>query len=114
MGSTPYCPYFIGRHFPYIPFTRYFSSALLGLALKYTFKNEEDGKGEVTSFGALCTAMSATVGTGNIVGIATAVVAGGPGALFWMWLAALFGMATKFSEGLLAVKFRTMTKKAMF
>ena len=56
----------------------------LGLALKYTFKNEEDGKGEVTSFGALCTAMSATVGTGNIVGIATAVVAGGPGALFWM------------------------------
>ena len=83
----------------------------LGLALKYTFKNEEDGKGEVTSFGALCTAMSATVGTGNIVGIATAVVAGGPGALFWMWLAALFGMATKFSEGLLAVKFRTMDKK---
>ena len=83
----------------------------LGRALKYTFKNEEDGKGEVTSFGALCTAMSATVGTGNIVGIATAVVAGGPGALFWMWLAALFGMATKFSEGLLAVKFRTMDKK---
>ena len=83
----------------------------LGKALKYTFKNEEDGKGEVTSFGALCTAMSATVGTGNIVGIATAVVAGGPGALFWMWLAALFGMATKFSEGLLAVKFRTMDKK---
>jgi AGCS family alanine or glycine:cation symporter len=83
----------------------------LGRALKYTFKNEEDGKGEVTSFGALCTAMSATVGTGNIVGIATAVVAGGPGALFWMWLAAIFGMATKFSEGLLAVKFRTMDKK---
>ena len=80
-------------------------------ALRYTFSNEEDGKGEVTSFGALCTAMSATVGTGNIVGIATAVVAGGPGALFWMWLAALFGMATKFSEGLLAVKFRTMDSK---
>ena len=80
----------------------------LGRALRYTFKNEEDGTGEVTSFGALCTAMSATVGTGNIVGIATAVVAGGPGALFWMWLAAIFGMATKFSEGLLAVKYRTM------
>lgn len=80
-------------------------------ALRYTFSNEENGKGEVTSFGALCTAMSATVGTGNIVGIATAVVAGGPGALFWMWLAALFGMATKFSEGLLAVKFRTIDSK---
>ena len=82
----------------------------LGRALRYTFSNEKDGKGEVSSFQALCTAMSATVGTGNIVGIATAVVAGGPGALFWMWMAALFGMATKFSEGLLAVKFRTMDK----
>lgn len=82
----------------------------LGKALSYTFKNEKGGKGELTSFAALCTAMSATVGTGNIVGIATAVVTGGPGALFWMWLAALFGMATKFSEGFLAVKFRTVDK----
>ena len=77
-------------------------------ALKYTFSNEKDGRGEISSFQAMCTAMSATVGTGNIVGIATAVVTGGPGALFWMWMAALFGMATKFSEGLLAVKYRTM------
>jgi AGCS family alanine or glycine:cation symporter len=75
-------------------------------ALKYMFMNEEDGKGEVTSFAALCTALSATIGTGNIVGVATAVVAGGPGALFWMWIAAFFGMATKYAEGLLAVKFR--------
>ena len=79
-------------------------------ALRYTFSNEKDGSGEITSFAAMCTAMSATVGTGNIVGIATAVVTGGPGALFWMWLAALFGMATKFSEGLLAVKYRTTDK----
>ncbi len=71
-------------------------------------KNEEGGVGEVTSFGALCTALSATIGTGNIVGVATAVGAGGPGALFWMILAAFFGMATKYSEGLLAVKFRTV------
>ena len=78
----------------------------LGKALKYMVKNEEDGIGEVTSFGALCTAMAATIGTGNIVGVATAVVAGGPGALFWMVLAACFGMATKYSEGVLAVKFR--------
>ena len=78
----------------------------LGKAFKYMVKNEEDGIGEVTSFGALCTAMAATIGTGNIVGVATAVLAGGPGALFWMIVAACLGMATKYSEGLLAVKFR--------
>ncbi len=77
-------------------------------ALKFMIKNEDDGHGEVTSFGALCTALSATIGTGNIVGVATALVSGGPGALFWMWIAALFGMATKYSEGLLAIKYRTI------
>ncbi|MEG0302413.1 alanine/glycine:cation symporter family protein [Gordonibacter sp.] len=80
-------------------------------ALRYMVKNEKGGTGEVSSFGALCTALSATIGTGNIVGVATAIVAGGPGAMFWMWLAALFGMATKFSEGLLAVKYRDIDKK---
>ena len=82
----------------------------LPLALKWMVKNEEDGEGEVTSFGALCTALSATIGTGNIVGVATAVCAGGPGALFWMIVAAFFGMATKYSEGLLAVKYRVIDK----
>lgn len=77
-------------------------------ALKYMFKNEEGGDGEVTSFAALCTALSATIGTGNIVGVATAIVAGGPGALFWMWIAALFGMATKYAEGVLAIKYRVI------
>ncbi len=80
-------------------------------ALRYMVKNEEGGTGEVTSFGALCTALSATIGTGNIVGVATAIVAGGPGAMFWMWVAALFGMATKYSEGLLAVKYRSIDEK---
>jgi len=75
-------------------------------ALKFMFQNEEDGVGEVSSFAALCTALSATIGTGNIVGVATAVVLGGPGALFWMWIAAFFGMATKYAEGVLAIKFR--------
>ena len=78
----------------------------LGKALKFMVKNEEDGTGEVTSFGALCTALSATIGTGNIVGVATAVCLGGPGALFWMIVAAFFGMATKYSEGFLAIKYR--------
>ena len=80
----------------------------LGKALKFMVKNEEDGTGEVSSFGALCTALSATIGTGNIVGVATAIAAGGPGALFWMVVAALFGMATKYAEGLLAIKYRTI------
>lgn len=83
----------------------------LGKALKFMVKNEENGEGEVTSFGALCTALSATIGTGNIVGVATAIVAGGPGALFWMEIAALFGMATKYAEGLLAVKYRTIDEE---
>lgn len=80
----------------------------LPLALKWMFLNEEDGQGEVSSFAALCTALSATIGTGNIVGVATAVCAGGPGALFWMIVAAFFGMATKYAEGLLAIKYRTV------
>lgn len=82
----------------------------LPLALKYMVKNEEGGEGDISSFAALCTALSATIGTGNIVGVATAIVAGGPGALFWMEVAALLGMATKFAEGLLALKFRTFDK----
>ncbi len=80
----------------------------LGKALKFMVKNEEGGEGQITSFGALCTALSATIGTGNIVGVATALVVGGPGALFWMEVAAFFGMATKFSEGLLAIKYRVI------
>lgn len=69
---------------------------------------EDKGEGDISSFAALATALAATVGTGNIVGVATAIKTGGPGALFWMWIAAFFGMATKYSEGLLAIKFRTL------
>ncbi len=80
----------------------------LGDALKLIFSAKNDGSGDVNSFKALCTALAATVGTGNIVGVATAVKAGGPGAIFWMWIAAFFGMATKYAECLLAVKYRTV------
>ena len=82
----------------------------LPLALKWMVNNEDDGEGEVSSFGALCTALSATIGTGNIVGVATAIGAGGPGALFWMVITAFFGMSTKYAEGLLAVKYRVVDK----
>ncbi|PSV32949.1 sodium:alanine symporter family protein [Photobacterium sp. GB-27] len=82
----------------------------LPLALRYVFGGKKDadskGEGDVSSFAALCTALSATIGTGNIVGVATAIKLGGPGALFWMWLAAVLGMATKYAECLLAVKYR--------
>ena len=77
-------------------------------ALGLIFSAKNDGSGDVNSFKALCTALAATVGTGNIVGVATAIKAGGPGALFWMWIAAFFGMATKYAECLLAVKYRTV------
>ena len=83
----------------------------LARAVKYIFKNERSGSdGEVSSFAALCTALSATIGTGNIVGVATAIVAGGPGALFWMWIAALLGTATKYAECMLAVKYRVVAE----
>ena len=83
----------------------------LPLAIKYLFLNDDDksdneAKGEISSFAALCTALSATIGTGNIFGVATAIATGGPGALFWMWVAAFFGMATKYAEGVLAIKYR--------
>ncbi|VSK65034.1 Na+/alanine symporter [Streptococcus pneumoniae] len=68
---------------------------------------QDKGHGDVSSFAALCTALASTVGTGNIIGVATAIKVGGPGALFWMWMAAFFGMATKYAEGLLAIKYRT-------
>ena len=79
------------------------------LALIFTAKNE--GAGDVSSFKSLCTALAATVGVGNIVGVATAIAAGGPGALFWMWMAAFLGIATKYAEGLLAIKYRTFDER---
>lgn len=85
----------------------------LPLALKYLFFKDPEAKnskaeGDISSFASVCTALSATIGTGNIVGVATAIRMGGPGALFWMWMAAFFGMATKYAEALLAVKYRVV------
>lgn len=83
----------------------------LSKAIKLIRENDESGEhGEVSSFAALCTALSATIGTGNIVGVATALVTGGPGAMFWMWIAALLGTVTKFAECMLAVKYRTVAE----
>jgi len=82
----------------------------LGYGFKQLFSGKKHGKGEISSFNALMTALSATIGTGNIAGVATAIFIGGPGALFWMWCTALVGMATKYSEAVLAVKYREVDK----
>ena len=85
---------------------------MLPLAFKQVFgKHPDQGQGEISQFGALMTALSATIGTGNIAGVATACVMGGPGAVFWMWMTALVGMATKYGECVLAVKYRTINEK---
>lgn len=79
------------------------------LAIKLSFRQDRGSKGDVSQFGALMTALAATIGTGNIVGVATAVSIGGPGAVFWCWLTGVFGIATKYSEALLGVKYRVKT-----
>lgn len=98
--------------------TGFFSITKLGYILKNTFlkmfTKEQRGEGEVTAFQAVATALAATVGTGNIAGVATAIASGGPGAIFWMWLAAVFGMTTKFAEVVLAVNFREKTEDGRF
>lgn len=90
----------------------------LGYVLKSTlfkmFDKEQVGEGQVTSFQAVATALAATVGTGNIAGVATAIAIGGPGAIFWMWLSALFGMATKFAEVVLSIEYREKTDDGRF
>lgn len=80
-------------------------------AIKLSFSRKPEGEGDISHFGALMTALAATIGTGNIVGVATAVAAGGPGAVLWMWLTGVFGIATKYAEALLSVKYRVVTPK---
>ena len=98
--------------------TGFFSITKLGYILKNTFlkmfSKEQLGEGEVTAFQAVATALAATVGTGNIAGVATAIASGGPGAVFWMWLAAVVGMTTKFSEVVLAVNYREKTEDGRY
>jgi AGCS family alanine or glycine:cation symporter len=85
-----------------------FQSLGYGLKLAFSKKQDDDSTGDISHFQALMTALAATIGTGNIVGVATAVILGGPGAVFWMWITAIFGMATKYGEAVLAVKYRTI------
>src|SRR5512136_2004532 len=86
----------------------------IGKAIKLSFERTREGEGDIHHFGALMTALAATVGTGNIVGVATAVAAGGPGAVLWMWLTGVFWIATKYAEAVLSVKYRIKTPNGQF
>ena len=88
-----------------------FIQRYIGKAIRISLQRSREGEGDVIQFGALTTALAATIGTGNIVGVATAVAAGGPGAVLWMWLTGVFGIATKYSEALLSVKYRTSRRR---
>ena len=78
-------------------------------AIKLSVTKDKDSSGDVSQFGALATSLAATIGTGNIIGVATAIALGGPGAVLWCWITGVFGIATKYSEGLLAIKYRVKT-----
>lgn len=82
----------------------------IGTGIRLSVSKDPDAEGEVSQFGALTTALASTIGTGNIIGVGTAIALGGPGAVFWCWITGVFGIATKYSESLIAVKYRVKTK----
>src|SRR5437867_2233315 len=98
----------VGTHL-YLTVRLRFIQRYLGTAIRLSFQRTSEGEGDVSHYGALTTALAATIGTGNIVGVATAVAAGGPGAVLWMWLTGIFGIATKYAEAVLAIKYRITT-----
>ena len=103
----------VGTHL-YLTFRLRFIQRYLGKAIRLSFQRTKEGQGDISHFGALTTALAATIGTGNIVGVATAVAAGGPGAVLWMWLTGVFGIATKYAEALLSVKYRIQNEQGHF
>jgi AGCS family alanine or glycine:cation symporter len=106
--GPPMLALLFGTHI-FLTFRLRFIQRYLVTAIRLSFRRSAEGEGDISQFGAVVTALAATIGTGNIVGVATAVAAGGPGAVLWMWLTGVFGIATKYSEALLAVKYRIRT-----
>ena len=100
----------IGTHI-YLTIRLKFPQRKIFTAIKLSVTKDKDGDGDVSQFGALATALAATIGTGNIIGVGTAIALGGPGAVMWCWLTGVFGIATKYSEGLLAVKYRQKSEQ---
>ncbi len=108
MWGIPMLVILLGTHI-YVTIRTKFIQRKIWTAIKLSFSNENQEKGDVSQFGALATSLAATIGTGNIIGVGTAIALGGPGALLWMWLAGICGMATKYAESLISVKFRVQT-----
>jgi len=108
LWGPPILVLLFGTHL-FLTFRLRFIQRFIGLGIKLSFKKDSGGEGDVSQFGALTTALAATIGTGNIVGVATAITLGGPGAVLWMWLTGVFGISTKYSEALLSVKYRVKT-----
>lgn len=108
LWGPPMLVVLMGTHV-YLTIRLKFVQRYLPLALRLSFAKDASGSGDVSHFGALTTALAATIGTGNIIGVGTAIALGGPGAVFWCWLTGIFGFATKFAEAVLAVKFRVKT-----
>jgi len=102
-----------GTHI-FLTFRLKFIQRFIGKGIKISLSKQKEGDGDISQFGALTTSLAATIGTGNIVGVATAIAAGGPGAVLWMWLTGVFGIATKYSEALLAVKYRVVNEKGEY
>ncbi|HVI41842.1 MAG TPA: amino acid carrier protein, partial [Anaerovoracaceae bacterium] len=108
LWGPPFLILLFGTHL-YMTVRTGFIQRKIGLAIRLSVTRDEDGAGDVSQFGALTTALAATIGTGNIVGVGTAIALGGPGAVLWIWLTGLFGISTKYAEALVAVKYRVKT-----
>lgn len=107
--GVPMLVLLMGTHI-FLTFRLGFVQKYIFRAIKISFSKNREGDGDISHFGALTTALAATIGAGNIVGVGTAVAAGGPGAVLWMWLTGVFGIATKYAEALLSVKYRSTSK----
>ena len=110
LWSWPLIVLLIGTHV-FLTFRLKFIQRYIFKAIRISFSRRREGKGDISQFGALTTTLAATVGTGNIVGVATAIAAGGPGAVLWMWLTGFFGIATKYGEAVLSLKYRIANKE---
>ncbi len=108
MWGPPLLILLVGTHI-FLTIRLRFIQRYIGKAIRLSFSLRKEGQGDISHYGALVTALAATIGTGNIVGVATAIAAGGPGAVFWMWITGVLGIATKYSEAVLAVKYRIQT-----
>ena len=112
LWGPPLLVLLVGCHI-FLTFYLKFVQRYVFLGIKLSVRNDSRANGDISQFGALAIALAATIGTGNIIGVGTAIACGGPGAVFWCWLCGIFGIATKYAEGVLAVKYRIVDTDGM-